>query len=545
MAVRITPEKMEEIASNIRDVEGDRVEMDAFQAKDDHGARRVPPNWRFSVWAGIVASAGVSTTLAFPLAGAFNTSLFGAPAMITAAALTAIICSIGAAGLIPRSIEEGVNIDMMSRSLFGMIGSAFTSLPYGIVGAMYFALEAIVMGHALMEYLPIPFWMAALAVHLIFLPLGIYGMVFMSKFQGATLVIYVIGIAMVVASLIGGWSQDVTLMKAAGWLTLNPNHVPYDWQSVLGAFSSYFGPFGVIMIISATDIARLIRRSEMRLAAFLYVAFNVVVPTFLGPMFGLLLFASTGGTEPNPGVTLVKLLGPAGMLLVLITQFRINQVNAYLGTLALANFFARIFHFVPGRHWMLIPFLAMSYLITLSPILEYFGVISKLISVFLTTWAAVCIGELVLVRSKRKEVPPWYEYRRAFLRDYNWIGFVSMWLSTIVGWTMVLGVMGTTGTVLSVPVAGLMAFFMPWVIVTIFLGKPEQLTNAYLARIVEVAPKDPEIRTCPVTGERQHRNDFVFCPFHNAWISSYGCLNERRCNTMCHQKVYQTEVGGI
>src|SRR5699024_1346526 len=52
--------------------------------------------------------------------------------------------------------------------------------------------------------------------------------------------------------------------------------------------------------------------------------------------------------DTDPGTYFVSLLGPLGVAVILITQLRIELMNAYSGSIALSNFFSR-YRFVPGR----------------------------------------------------------------------------------------------------------------------------------------------------------------------------------------------------
>jgi hypothetical protein len=108
-----------------------------------------------------------------------------------------------------------------------------------------------------------------------------------------------------------------------------------------------------------------------------------------------------------------------------------------------------------------------------------------------------------------------------------------MWIPTAAGVAVASGVFGAEAAALAVPVTGVMAFLMP-ALVSLVMTR-EAVAREYFAR-APVAPRSlGVIATCPIEGTRQHRSDFVLCPYYeNKFISSTACASERNCKTMCH-----------
>ena len=257
------------------------------------------------------------------------------------------------------------------------------------------------MSAALSEVVPIlPYW--ASGHHLRRLrSLYLYGMQFLTRFQSITAWIYGLGVALVFVALFTGWSREVSAPLAPHpWWSINPGAVPYSWRSVLGAFGAMSGVLGAIMILLSPSTARFARRNESGKVALLMSLFGAVFPLGLAMSFGVYLLAASGGKIPDPGVSLPRLLGPIGLLLVVLTQLRVNVINVYFGTTALENFAAQIFKFKWSRVRLLGPFMICAYLLLLSPFLKYFGTIMTILSVFLVNWVSVIAGELWLVRPR-------------------------------------------------------------------------------------------------------------------------------------------------
>jgi purine-cytosine permease-like protein len=503
-------------------------------AMDDHGVRRIPADWRWGYLGATFTAAGVSTAMIYLLSGALYTITYGAKPAIAAAVVTAVYALAACYFVIRHVINEGINADLLSRSTFGYIGSSFNAILYATVCGFYFAAEGSVMASALHETVPaIPYWGWAVLTNASFVLIGLFGMVLLTKVQWVTLVFYFFGLLLAGWALVAGWDDRVSIARMHGWTSLNPNHVPFDAWTVLEAISSYIGVLGAILAVFTTDVARFIRREERGFGGLFFVAVNTIFPVLVMYVVGITMLAASG--QPDPGVTLVRLIGPLGLAVTLVTQVRINLLNLYGGTLGLANFSSRIFGYVPGRQFWVVPFLAVATGIILTPFREHFGQVTIYISVFLCAWVSTLIGERVLVRG-RYALPSWSEVRRAYLPDYNVVGLVSMWVPVAVACVMASGVLGRHVRALAVPFSIVAPFVLPAVVAAALPA--DRLVRAYVGRDLVVPPDEQEVVGCKVCGGTFHRSDFALCPFHDGgWICSYCCMSELRCGTMCRADV--------
>lgn len=503
-------------------------------AQDDYALRRVPATWRWSAWDCVWALSGISTAMAFPLTAGLLGMFYGGAATLTAVAMTCAFAALGVYLNARKAANEGAVIELISKHTFGFKGAAFQVVIYGFLGVLYFSLEGHVMSAALSEVVPVlPYWVSAAVICLGFIPLCLYGMQFLTRFQSITAWIYALGVILVFAALFSGRSHDVSSTLAGHvWWNINPKAVAYSWRSVLSAFGAMSGVLGAIMILLSPSTARFARRTEIGKAAALMSLFGAVFPLGLAMTFGVYLLAATGGAIPDPGVSIPRLLGITGLLLVVLTQLRVNVINVYFGTTALENFAAQIFKSRWSRIKLIGPFMVCSYALLISPFLQYFGLIMTVLSVFLVNWVAVIAGDLWLVRPRRG-IPSWTEFRRGYAASYNKIGLLSMWLPTASGVVMASGQLGADAQALAVPLTGLAALLLPGVLATM-LNRGAVLTQ-YFARIPARVAHLPEMPTCKRCKETFHRSDFVLCPFHaNAYICSGCCASEQRCNLLCH-----------
>lgn len=507
------------------DREGDRE-----VAMDDHSVRRIPATWRWGYLGATFTSFGVSTAMIYMLSGALYTTGLGlGPAMIGALVTTLYALAV-CYFIIRHVINEGINSDLLSRSTFGYIGSALNSLLYATVCGFLFAAEGSVMAHALHEAVPaVPYWGWAVITSGSFVLIGLFGMVLLTKIQWITLYLYFAGLALALLALLAGWDTRVSLENAHAWWAAPENTKPWDVWSVLEAISGYIGVLGAILAVFNMDVARFIRREDRGSGAVVFVVVNTLFPVLIMYTVGILFLAASG--QPDPGVSLVRLIGTFGLVVTLVTQVRINLLNLYGGTLGLSNFFARIFGFVPGRQFWVVPFLAIATVIILTPFRENFGLVTIYISIFLCAWVSTLIGERVFVRG-RKQMPSWSEVRRAYLADWNVVGIVSMWVPIAISCVMAAGAFGRKGHALAVPFSIFVPFFLPG-LVAAALGR-ERLVRAYMRREIVAPPADRETLTCVVCEKVFHRSEFALCPFHqDRWICSTCCMAEVRCQTMC------------
>ncbi|TAL75503.1 MAG: hypothetical protein EPN76_15005 [Burkholderiaceae bacterium] len=509
---------------------------DTETAQDDYALRRVPATWRWSAWGSLWAFTGISTAMAYPLTAGLLALFFGASAVIVAICLTMLYVWVGVYYMSKKASTEGAILELMSKHTFGFKGSAYQFVIFGVLGAVYFSLEAHVMSSALAESVSfLSYDVAAAIVCIAFIPLTIYGMQFISKLQSFTIWFYAIGIIMALYGLFAGWSNEVNAIAAgASWWSINPNNVPFSWVSVFSAFGAFSGLLGAILILLCTDTARFARRNENKKVGWLMAVVGCTGPVILASLFGVYLLAASSGKTPDPGVSLVRLMGTFGLALILLTQIRVNVINVYFGTNALENFTSQVFKLNWKRSAFIIPFMIISYVIITSTFLNYFGTLMTMLSVFLVNWANVLLGDLMLVRRKHG-LPNWSEFRRGYVAQYNKIGMYSMWVPTIVGVVMGSGYFGQGIQAAAVPLTGIVAFFLPAVISNTM--SREAVFKQYFARVPASTAQLAMNYKCVKCGGMFHRSDFVSCPFQSGkFICSNCCSTEKACGTVCHNE---------
>lgn len=499
---------------------------------EDYSLRRVPASWRWSAWQALWSFSGLNTAMVFPLMAGLLATFYGGTATLIAFLMTLAYTWLGVFYFARKAANEGAMEILMSKQSFGFVGASYQLIVYGLLASVYFALEGHVMASSLSELSGWPTAVSAAIICIAFIPLSVYGMKFLTLFQGATVWLYLIGILLVLYFIMDNVNPEVTAANLeAAWWTVNPSGAPVTWVNILSAFGVISGVLGAIMLLLCTEQARFARRNERNKAALLFSGLGMTVCMILTPLLGLYLLAASGGKIPDPGVSITKLLGGFGLALIFLTQLRINVINVYFGTNALENFSAVALKANWRRVTYIIPFLVICYLLIVSPWLQYFSAIMTMLSVFLVNWANVMLGEFWLVR-RRMRMPAWSEFRRAYLPAYNRIGLTSMWIPTAIGVVMASGGFGAEAVALAVPVTGLLAFFFP--LLMSLCMSDESVLRQYFAR-APVSTKELEVmHICPIERTAHHRTDFVLCPHHdNQFISSTACASEKHCGARC------------
>jgi hypothetical protein len=295
---------------------------------------------------------------------------------------------IGGAGWILTSFaaRSGLDSDLISiRAGFGTVGSAITSAIYSVNFVVLYTLETAIIAsavHALYPGFPkVPLFFG---VAVLVLTLTWYGISSLSKAMSVTLPFFVI-LIVAAATQVGGAGQGSFWSHVPAGVAINAT----AWLSVLAALLAF-----IVNATVAADVGRFLRPQDRRVGSFLFGGVLQVVAfggaTLLGAWFSFRL-----GGDSAPGAYLVSIMGGWGLLCVLLSQVRINMINAYSGSLSLSNFGARGLGLRPGRHvWMIA-------LVVVSSVLAMVDVSSQLVeiltfeAVFVMAWVSTLVAYIV------------------------------------------------------------------------------------------------------------------------------------------------------
>jgi signal transduction histidine kinase/CheY-like chemotaxis protein len=497
---------------------------------------------------------GAISFLALEAIGGTITIAYGTTNAFFAIIVAAILMLLVGIPISRYAIRHGVDIDLLTRGAgFGYIGSTITSLIYAAFTFMLFAIEASIMTKALELAFGIPLWLGYIISAVAVLPLVTYGIRMISKFQLITQPFWIVlNILPFVFIAFLDW-EKIDLWLAFAGVGHSNAHLGDTAPFNLLEFGAASAVILALMpqIGEQVDFLRFLppegaRKLHHRIAIFLAGSGWVVlgVPKLLAGSFLAVLTLSTGvpiSEAADPAHMYVAAFGymipneTAALLLmagfVVISQLKINVMNAYAGSLAWSNFFSRLTHSHPGRVVWLVFNVAIALLLME---LGIYGLLEETLGIFsiiAMSWLCAISADL-FVNKKLGLSPPGIEFKRAHLYDINPVGCGTMALSAGLALAAHFGLFGSTMASLSTYVT-LVAFLISPLIAWGTDGK------FYLARKPRYSWKNQTGITCSICEHPFEPEDMAWCPAYAAPICSLCCTLDSRCHDMCkpHAKI--------
>ena len=443
--------------------------------------------------------------------------------------------------------KYGVDIDLLTRGAgFGYMGSTITSLIYASFTFLLFAIEASILSAALQMLFDIPLAIAHLISSLVVIPIAIYGISLISRVQLWTqpvwLVLQLVPLAYLawkVPSEVTSWthyagkqgnadgSVNFLLFGAAASVLLSllpqigeqvdylrflPNRKHSNrvgWWTALVATGPGWIVLGGLKLLAGGFLAFLALRhgaseeQAQQPTQMYFVAFREAVH--------------------SPTLALV-LVG----VFVIVCQIKINVTNAYAGSIAWSNFFARLTHSHPGRVVWLVFNVLLALLLMEIGIFRAIESILVIYANFAAGWLGALVADLVINKPLGFS-PRYIEFKRAHLYDVNPVGVGALGLSVLISSCAFLGMFGNVAQILAPFVALISAFVTAPLIAWATGGR------YYLARQPSELPgTDAEIR-CTICENTFERKDVAMCPAYSGPICSLCCTLEARCRDMCKE----------
>jgi len=442
--------------------------------------------------------------------------------------------------------KYNIDIDLLTRGAgFGYIGSTITSLIYASFTFIFFALEAAIMAQALQLYFHLPLSIGYLVCSLIIIPLVFYGVTLISKLQLWTLPIWLV---LMISPYIFVLYKEPNAF--GNWLNFagnSPSGAAFD-PLLFGAAATV--SFSLIAQLGEqVDYLRFLppeskdNRFKWWLAVILAGPGWIILGSAkqLGGAF-LASLAINHGVEFSVAKEPIQmyLAGFADIfddprvvlsvatLFVIISQIKINVTNAYAGSLAWSNFFSRLTHSHPGRVVWLIFNVAIALLLMELGVFETLETVLGLYSNVAIAWVGAVVADLV-VNKPLGLSPSYIEFKRAYLYNFNPVGFGSMAIASGVAIIAFVGFFGSFAQAYSPFIALGLAFILSPIIAWITQGK------YYIAR----ENFDWEINnsnsfvTCSICEQDYELADTAFCPVYDWPICSLCCSLDAHCHDSC------------
>jgi purine-cytosine permease-like protein len=463
--------------------------------------------------------------------------------------LACLICALVGLPIGYYIARYNLDIDLLTRGAgFGYLGSTVTSLVYATFTIIYLAFEGAIMAQAVTLLTHINIHISYVIVSVAMIPLVVYGMKFSSKLQAWTSPVWaILTVAAIVAVLTSPHAIDHMTSfgnDRAGASGIN-GLASLSVLSVMSAnlsMASQIGEQGDYLRFMP-DQTEQNRKSWW--AAMLFGGPGFVVICLVAWFGGLLIsgFAaqSIGEGEANVPVRMFDLAfgrifgnGEFSLVLaalfVILSQVKINVMNAYSGSLSWSNFFSRLLHRHPGRVvWVLLQ-IAIGLVVMELGVFNAITVVLGIYSNVAIAWIGCVTSDLIINKKLLKLAPPGIEFRRAYLYNINPVGFVSMTIAAVVAVVAHFGVFGAVLAQSSALVSLVLALMLPPVVAALTKGK------YYLAREPDL-PSDAADQPCVRCATTFDEVDLADCPFMDGVICSLCCSTHGECHDMCKKTV--------
>lgn len=496
---------------------------------------------------------GAISFLALEAVGGAITLSYGTTNAIFATVAACLLLLLIGIPISRYAIRHGVDIDLLTRGAgFGYIGSTLTSLIYASFTFILFAIEASIMTGALELAFGIPPWLGYVISALVVIPLVMYGVRLISRFQLLTQPVWIVlNILPFIFIAFADWQKVILWLGFSGL-----GHEPAAFGQAASFHLAEFGAASAVIlglmsqIGEQVDFLRFLPSGHkpatlwQRFMRFLAGPGWVVVgaPKLLAGSFLAVLALSSGvpaGSAADPSHMYVTAFGymvpnhTAALGLtaafVVVSQLKINVMNAYAGSLAWSNFFSRLTHSHPGRVVWLFFNVAIALLLMELGIYRLLEETLGVFSIIAAAWLCTISADL-FINKPLGLAPPGIEFKRAHLYDINPVGTGSMLITAAIALAAHFGAFGDLAASLAIYIAPVVAFIAAPAIAWATKGK------YYLARKPRAQWKNLSTITCSICEHPFEPEDMAWCPAYSAPICSLCCSLDSRCHDLCKPK---------
>lgn len=461
---------------------------EADETLEDYTLRFAPRSYRR--WGpGVVATSalGGMAYLADFSIGANIGLQYGTASALTGVLIAAAVIMITGIPLAVYAARYNLDLDLVTRgSGFGYYGSVLTNIIFATFTFIFFALEGSIMAQGLKIGLGVPLWLGYLISSLVVIPLVVYGMRALSRMQVWTTPIWLVLMGAPLIYLVatqpgtvgeffghrgesgGSGVSPADAMLAAGvclsliaqiaenidYLRFMPPRTPENsrrwWSAVLIA-----GPGWVVF-------------GALKQAIGMFLAVYLVARTTDGDVANEPVHQFLRAYEQMMPAWLAMTLA---VVLVVISQLKINVTNAYSGSLAWTNSVTRVTGRYPGR----LPFVFVNVGIALILMeTNMFDVLNSILSFYANmaiAWIVTVASDIAINKWLLGISPRVPEFRRGMLHPINPVGFGSVLVAGGLSIACYFGLLGESLRPYSPVVAVALAAALPPIIATATRGR--------------------------------------------------------------------------
>src|SRR3954447_13781965 len=513
---------------------------------EDYTLRFAPRSYRR--WStgvvGVTALGGIAYLADFAIGANIGIS-YGTTNALWGILVFAVVIVLTGIPLAYYAARYNMELDLITRgSGFGYYGSVVTNVIFATFTFIFFALEGSIMAQGLNLGLGIPLWVGYAVSTIIIFPLVVYGMTLLSKLQLWTTPLWLVLMVLPFAYLLVSHPESVGTFFA------------YQGEKGQGAPSlgSVFLAAGVCLSLIAQiaeqiDYLRFMppRTAENSrrwwtatiLAGPGWVIFGAL-KQIVGLFLAVYLIANAVQTADVANQPVYQFLEiyrdimpgwlalTLAVVLVVISQVKINVTNAYSGSLAWTNSFTRVTKHYPGRVVFLGVNLAIALVLMEANMFDFLNTILGFYANCGMSWVVVVASDIAINKYLLKISPMQPEFRRGMLYAVNPVGFGSMIISAGLSVLAFFGGLGATLKPYSPLVAIVLALVLPPVLALAtggryYLRRTDDGIDAPMYD--EHGNPSGQVMQCHVCREQIERPDLVRCDTHDAVVCSL-CLSQ-------------------
>ncbi|MDT7559805.1 MAG: hypothetical protein QOI68_4275, partial [Pseudonocardiales bacterium] len=451
----------------------------ANETLEDYSLRYAPRSFRrwseFTV--ANTAIGGIAYLADFAI-GASIAITHGAMNAIAAVLVAALVIFVTGIPIAYYSAKYSIDMDLLTRAAgFGYLGSTITSIVYASFTFIFFALEGSIMAQAFNVGFGLPLVIGYVVASLVIIPLVVFGMTLLSKLQVWTQPVWLV--LMFAPFVYVGFKDPGKYAAFTHWGPQGGSGASFGWLGFglgMGVALSLIAQIG-----EQVDYLRFMPIKTAHNAKRWWASVILAGPGWVilgagkqlgGAFLAFLVSGAVGLTQA--GEPIQEYIGGFGTFLsagalglavffVVLSQVKINVVNAYSGSLSWSNFFSRVLHYHPGRVvWI---FFNVGIALTLME-LGVFGFLNAVLGFYSNVaiaWMGALVADLV-VNKPLGLSPPMVEFKRAHLFNFNPVGFGSMVIASVVSILAFFNVFGAYAQAFSPFLALAIAFVLSPVI---------------------------------------------------------------------------------
>ncbi|MCZ9353852.1 allantoin permease [Streptomyces mutabilis] len=518
----------------------------AKETLEDYTLRFAPRSYRR--WSPMVvattALGGIAYMADFSIGAGIGLA-HGTGNALLAIAVAAVVIFVTGFPLAYYGARYNIDLDLITRGCgFGYFGSVLTSVIFASFTFIFFALEGSIMAQGLELGLGMPLWLGYLVSTLMVIPLVIYGMKALSKLQVWTTPIWLL---LMVGPLVYLVAADPgTVDRFLGYAGTDGDGGVDSASVLLGA--------GVCLSLIAQigeqiDYLRFMppkteenRRSWWAAVVMAGPGWVVLgaLKQAIGVFLAVYILAEVGPAAAPEPIQQFKgafdammpswLVVPLAVVLVVISQIKINVTNAYSGSLAWTNSFTRVTGRYPGRMVFVLVNLGFALALMEADMFSFLNSLLGFYSNCAIAWVVTVATDIMVNKYLLKLSPHAPEFRRGMLHAVNPVGVVAFVAASGLSIAMYFHALGDALQPYSPVAAAVIAFVLTPLMAIVTKGK-------YYLRRTDDGIDEPLLDTdgnpsaatyrCHVCRQEFERPDVTACHAHDAVVCSL-CLSTDR-----------------